>query len=535
MRVLHKLFAFAAIALYLLAPSAIVFAQTPPPTCQLYLNPTSISIGGSVTLSWTSTNATSGAITNVGNVGPSGSVNLLPSSAAYTTYVGSFTGPGGTANCSATVAVSAGSGGGSITGTDNIGTQNTILQNASANGTQNATLGSSNTTNTSAQTTAGSSGSNTNSNPSLVPCGYGAFSPSTDANGNPSVSATGCSACNLADLVQNIINFLIGLSIPIAAALFAWAGVLYFTSAENVGQRSKAKDIFKNAFIGFVIVITAWLVINTLLHVIFNQSQEFAGGNWFTIQCTAGTNRPNNASINGVLSTVLGTTGITTLSTTGGINGSQGPTSNTSGLNLNNLSQADQDTINEAVSDACVNSNQMDTASCAVDQTNNTILTQGAQAILNADCRNNPGGDSCQALNDASAAATASSISTAGIAAAAASYTGASTSAGPDGGNLACAWAVNNVLQSDGIAPIDGNSVPAMEAALQAGQGMLVSQSDAQAGDIVIEGNDGHVGICQNNGCTSVISNSSSNATFTWVSNTNFNSPYTSRIYQVNK
>jgi hypothetical protein len=365
-----------------------------------------------------------------------------------------------------------------------------------------------------------------------VPCGWNVFSNATYALGNPTdQGSTGCQACSLAQLVQNIINFIIGLSIPVAAALFAWAGVLYFTSAENISQRQKAKDIFKNAFIGFVIIITAWLVINTLLNVIFNQSSVFKGGNWFQIQCSA--SRPISGSIGTILSQALGTAQPIAVDTS--LNGSSGPTGNTGGINLNNLSQADRDTINEAVSNSCVNSGQTDVASCTADATNNTILTQGAQDILVADCNSNPGGDSCKALNDASAAATAASVSTAGIAAAAASYTGASTSAGPDGGNLACAWAVNNVLQSDGITPIDGNSVPAMETALENGRGTLVDQSQAQAGDIVIEGNDGHVGICQNTGCTSVISNSSSNATFTWVSNVNFNSSYTSRIYQVNK
>jgi|GEM_PF-2671556 hypothetical protein len=532
MRVLHKLFAFFAIAFYLLSPSAIVFAQTPSATCQLHLSATSISIGGSVTLSWTSTNATKGAITNVGNVGPSGSKNLLPSSAAYTTYVGSFTGPGGTANCSATVRVSAGGNGGSVTGTSNTGTQN-------ANGIQNTTLGSSNTSAvpvTSAVSGMGSASGNTSaSNGFLVPCGYGVFSPSTQANGNSSGSATGCSACNLADLVQNLINFLIGLSIPIAAALFAWAGVLYFTSAGDTSRHAQALSVFKNAFIGFVIVITAWLVINTVLHVIFQQG-EFAGGNWFTIQCTAGTNRPNNNNIGTVIGQVLGTTGITTPNIDTGLNGSQGPTGNTSGLNLNNLSQADQNTINEAVSDACVNSN--DQASCAVDQTNNTILTNAAQQILQNDCSANPPDQaSCQALQDASAAATKASISGSGIAAAALAYTGQSTSAGPDGGNLACAWAVNNILQSDGIAPIDGDSVPAMETALEDGRGTQVSLSDAQVGDIVIEGNDGHVGIItgfDSSGNPIVTSNSSSNATFSWQSNINFGTSYTSRIYQIN-
>jgi hypothetical protein len=107
----------------------------------------------------------------------------------------------------------------------------------------------------------------------------------------------------------------------------------------------------------------------------------------------------------------------------------------------------------------------------------------------------------------------------------------------PTGQRVACAWAVNQVLTSDGLSPIDTNSVQSMENALVAGRGTLVDPSQAVAGDIVIQAQDGHVGICMNNGCTQVISNSSSNGSFTWVSNTSFSPSYSGgpgRIYQVN-
>jgi len=523
MKALYKPLAFIAIALYLLSPEALIFAQangsspasatttSSSTTCRLQLSASSIAAGSSVTLKWSSTNATSGAIVGVGNVGPSGSVSLHPSQT--TTYIGSFTGTSGTANCSITVRVGSTSTGG-----------------GASYGTQNATLGSSNAS--AAPTAAATAAPTPSSAPlRLVPCGYDPFNPGDTAATPNDASSTGCQACSLAQLVQNLINFLIGLSIPVAAALFAWAGILYFTSAGDLSKRQQAKGIFKNAFIGFVIVITAWLVINTLLHVIFSQG-EFSGGTWFTIQCSA--NRPITGDIGTVIGNVLGTGAVSNPTFTD-LNGSSGP-QNPAGTTLNNLSQADQDAINSAVEDACFENN--DAVSCAAYNNSNTILTSTAQEILQADCSSNPGGSSCTALNDVSAASTASSITAASIAAAAAAYTGTNTSAGPDGGNLACAWAVNNILQNDGITPIDGDSVPAMETSLEDGRGTLVSLSDAQVGDIVIEGNDGHVGIItsfDSNGNPIVTSNSSSNATFTWQSNINFSSPYTSRIYQVNK
>ncbi|MEM9088682.1 MAG: hypothetical protein AAGC93_08050 [Cyanobacteria bacterium P01_F01_bin.53] len=115
---------------------------------------------------------------------------------------------------------------------------------------------------------------------------------------------------------------------------------------------------------------------------------------------------------------------------------------------------------------------------------------------------------------------------------------GFDTSMGPDGGNLACAWAVNRVLADAGVQPLGANTnyVPSVEADLQNGRGTQVAQSEAQAGDIVIEGSQAHIGICLDDGCTQVRSNSSSRARFAWDSGFNFNGFYgggSSRVYRI--
>ncbi len=474
MKLLKRLFAFGVISFYMLGPSAIVFAASPAPTCTMSVTPSSIAVGGSVTLKWSSTDATGGAITNVGNVGPSGSKNLLPSSAAFTTYIGSFTGPGGTANCSATVQVGS-NGGGSTLGGGVSGDTGGTAGNDTTYGTQNATLGNT-TAGAPVSTSPISTVSPNGTNSVLVPCGTGAFSTGDSSSNN----STGCQACDLATLIQNIINFLIGISIPLAAALFAWAGVLYFTSAGDHHKLDQAKEIFKNVFFGFLIVISAWLVINTLLHVLFSQG-EFANGNWFTIQCSSNS-RPVTGSIGTVLGNLLGTAQVTNnvISTTPG----NGYTAPPTGFVLDD---------------------------------NGKIVPVGGQTdqpsgfVLDSEGRIVPIDNS--------------------IANAAAAYKGTDTSAGPDDGNLACAWAVNNVLKSAGIAPIDGDSVYSMEQQLKGGRGTLADQSSAQAGDIVVFGGMSHVGICQNAGCSQAISNSSSDATFTSV----YAPTSGSRIYHVNK
>jgi hypothetical protein len=115
-----------------------------------------------------------------------------------------------------------------------------------------------------------------------------------------------------------------------------------------------------------------------------------------------------------------------------------------------------------------------------------------------------------------------------------------STAAGPDGGNLACAWEVNRVLQ-DAIGHTIGgagckDSVNCVDGQLRAGAGTRINPSQAHAGDVVVW-YDHHIGFCINDGCSQVVSNSSSAARFRWTASRSSVESYFgvgSRIYRVN-
>jgi hypothetical protein len=86
------------------ASATITVGPPPAPTVSLSANPASIQPGGSATLTWTSTNATSCTIDQgIGNVPVTGSVAITPS--ATTTYTITAIGPGGTATANVTVTV----------------------------------------------------------------------------------------------------------------------------------------------------------------------------------------------------------------------------------------------------------------------------------------------------------------------------------------------------------------------------------------------------------------------------------------------
>lgn len=102
---------------------------------------------------------------------------------------------------------------------------------------------------------------------------------------------------------------------------------------------------------------------------------------------------------------------------------------------------------------------------------------------------------------------------------------------------------MNRVLNKAGIPTIGSNPnlVFSVRDALESGRGQrITNRSQAVAGDLVLAlgaGSRQHIGICQNNGCTEVLSNSSSKASFSWRSDTDFGGYYgvPSKIYRVVK
>lgn len=82
------------------------YASALAPSCTLTANPTSIVQGNTATLSWTSTNSTSGSI-SPGNITATpvaaGSTGVQPSSTQ--TYTATFNGSGGSAQCTANITV----------------------------------------------------------------------------------------------------------------------------------------------------------------------------------------------------------------------------------------------------------------------------------------------------------------------------------------------------------------------------------------------------------------------------------------------
>lgn len=67
-------------------------------------------------------------------------------------------------------------------------------------------------------------------------------------------------------IINKVINFLlITLATPLFALILIYVGWLYLSAGGSSENVTKAKKILKNALIGYVIALAAWLIVKTIL------------------------------------------------------------------------------------------------------------------------------------------------------------------------------------------------------------------------------------------------------------------------------
>lgn len=77
-----------------------------------------------------------------------------------------------------------------------------------------------------------------------------------------------CHISDLGELVNRIITFLIAISFPLAAVMFAIGGFMLMFSGGNQGKIDTAKSLMKSSVLGLLLILFAYLIIKTLLGVL---------------------------------------------------------------------------------------------------------------------------------------------------------------------------------------------------------------------------------------------------------------------------
>jgi len=92
------------------------------------------------------------------------------------------------------------------------------------------------------------------------------------------VGANPCNICHLGTLAQNILTVGIYVAVFLSAILFAYAGFLYLTN-EALNKQQQAKDIFKNVVLGLIVVLSAWLIVDTTMRVLTGSGASIGAWN----------------------------------------------------------------------------------------------------------------------------------------------------------------------------------------------------------------------------------------------------------------
>ncbi len=91
-----------------------------------------------------------------------------------------------------------------------------------------------------------------------------------------------CDFCDALIVTQNIIQFLFQIAIPITVAMIAYGAIRMMISAASEEQVRNARHIMTSAVVGLVIALAAWIIVNTLLHIL---AKDATVAVWNVITC----------------------------------------------------------------------------------------------------------------------------------------------------------------------------------------------------------------------------------------------------------
>jgi len=106
----------------------------------------------------------------------------------------------------------------------------------------------------------------------LVPCG----GPDEDP----------CTACDLLILFQNVLKKALEIAFLIVIGSIVYGGFRWIFSGGNETSIKTGQKIITNAIIGIVIILTAWLIVNTVFWLIKTIGGKDYTGTWFHIDCS---------------------------------------------------------------------------------------------------------------------------------------------------------------------------------------------------------------------------------------------------------
>lgn len=92
-----------------------------------------------------------------------------------------------------------------------------------------------------------------------------------------------CNFCSFVVMVNNLIEWLVGFLTLAAVLALVYAGFKLVVSGGDQGAMTDAKKMITNIIIGFVIVLSAWLIVDTLMKALLDPNLTDSEGNKFGV------------------------------------------------------------------------------------------------------------------------------------------------------------------------------------------------------------------------------------------------------------
>lgn len=104
-----------------------------------------------------------------------------------------------------------------------------------------------------------------------------------------------CTACDLLVLVQNVLKFALEMAFLIIIGFVVYGGFRWIFSLGKEENLKAGQQIITNAIIGLVIILSAWIIVNTVFWAIKQMGgKEEYTGDWFHIECPKDIYNPQN-------------------------------------------------------------------------------------------------------------------------------------------------------------------------------------------------------------------------------------------------
>lgn len=103
-----------------------------------------------------------------------------------------------------------------------------------------------------------------------------------DTGGLVPCSGTDCGTCQIVVLGNRVLRFIIMIMIVGVVLLAAWGGFNLLISGGNPSEYTRAKNMLKNVLIGLILMLVAWLIIDTGMKALLKNSGQvqMSAGQW---------------------------------------------------------------------------------------------------------------------------------------------------------------------------------------------------------------------------------------------------------------